>query len=63
MNEDYAAARLRLQIAIEHSRWGEAIEAVQHLQALLIDHGKEPYAEWLGGLLQEFERKATGQRT
>ena len=56
-NEDYAAVRLRLRIAIEHQRWGEAMDAVQHLQALLVDHGKQPYTEWLSGLRHELERK------
>jgi hypothetical protein len=61
-NEDYAAARLRLRIAIEHQRWDEAMAAVQHLRALLVDHEKQPYTEWLSGLHHELERKMTVDR-
>jgi hypothetical protein len=57
MNEEYAAARLLLRLALEHQRWGEALETVEHVQALLVDHAKEPYTEWLTGLRNELERK------
>lgn len=62
MNEDYAATRLRLQTAIEHRRWGEALDAARHLQALLVDHGAEPYTDWLRGLANELERKQAQER-
>jgi hypothetical protein len=63
LNEDFAATRLRLRMALDHERWGEALEAVQYLQALLVDHVKEPYTEWLNNLRHELERKSNvGQR-
>jgi len=61
-NEDYAAARLRLQLALQHQRWSEAVGAVEHLQALLVDHGKEPYMDWLGDLHNALLRKMTTHR-
>ena len=63
LNEDFAATRLRLRMALEHKRWGEALDAVQCLQALLEQHGKEPYTDWLGSLRRELEgRIAVGRR-
>ena len=62
LNEDFAATRLRLRMALEHERWGEALEAVQYLQALFVDHAKEPYTEWLSNLRHELERKMVVSR-
>jgi hypothetical protein len=54
MNEDYAATRLRLKLALEHRRFSEALDAAAHLQAIV---PKGPYADWLGALRRELERK------
>ena len=57
MNEDYAAARLRLRLALEHQRWRDALDTVQHLNALLVGHPPHPYTDWLNDLRHELERK------
>jgi hypothetical protein len=63
LNEDFAATRLRLRMALEHGRSGEALDAVQCLQALLEQHGKEPYTDWLDSLRRELEERiAVGRR-
>jgi hypothetical protein len=54
MNEDYAATRLRLKLALEHGRLKEALAAVAHLQALV---PKGSYADWLAAVRREIERK------
>jgi len=58
MNEDYAATRLRLRLALQHQRWSEALEAVEHIQALLVEHSRGPYLDWLSELRSELQRRA-----
>ncbi|HKO48568.1 MAG TPA: hypothetical protein VJV79_12640 [Polyangiaceae bacterium] len=61
MNEEYAAARLRLRLALDHQRWSEALEAVECIQGLLVGDTKEPYTNWLMGLRHQLERKVVAK--
>jgi hypothetical protein len=57
LGEDYAAARLRLRVALDRERHTDALAAVHHLQALLAVRPPSPYSEWLSTLERGLERQ------
>ncbi|HVW25512.1 MAG TPA: hypothetical protein VHC69_09085 [Polyangiaceae bacterium] len=59
VNDEYAAARLRLRVALDHRRYAEALEAAKELRALLGDRQSTPYAEWLAELERELVQNAS----
>ena len=59
LNEQYATLRLRLRVALDRDRYGEALEAARDLEGLLVRHADSPYRRWLGLLQRTLERKVT----
>jgi hypothetical protein len=59
LNEEYAALRLRLRVALDHGRHSEALLAVRGLQSLTGARPGTAYAEWLTALRRELDRKVT----
>lgn len=59
VNDEYAAARLRLRVALDHRRFAEALDAAKELRALLADRQSTPYAEWLADLERELAQNAS----
>jgi hypothetical protein len=57
LNDDYASARLRLQVALSSERTESALGAVRELEALLSARPPSPYTEWLAELRRKLERK------
>jgi hypothetical protein len=57
LNQDYAAARLKLRVALDRDRPGDALNAVRSLQALLSGRPASPYTEWLSSLQRQLERQ------
>jgi hypothetical protein len=60
LNDDYAAARLRLRLALAEERPEGALGAVRELEALLAARPSSPYTEWLTELRRKLERKKRG---
>lgn len=58
VNDEYAAMRLRLRVALDHDRYADALRAVKELQALLSDRPESAYLEWLARVRRELETKA-----
>jgi len=57
LNEQYATLRLRLRVALEGDRYGEALEAVRDLEGLLASQADSAYRHWLILLQGTLERK------
>lgn len=57
LDDEYASARLRLRVALDQERHGDALSAARHLQALLSPRPASPYSEWLAGLSRRLERR------
>jgi hypothetical protein len=57
LNDDYAAARLRLRVALDRDRPQDALSAVRSLQALLSARPPSRYTEWLSSLQRQLERR------
>lgn len=62
LDQEYAALRLRLRMALEQNRPADALLVVRALESLLAGQGTSPYRTWLGGLHQDLERRAPGPR-
>ena len=57
LNEQYATLRLRLRVALDGDRYGEALEAVRDLDGLLARQADSAYRRWLILLQRTLERK------
>jgi hypothetical protein len=57
LDDDYAALRLRLQLALDQNRPAEGLAAVRGLESLLGGLGPSPYRTWLAGQRRDLERK------
>lgn len=62
LNEDYAAARLRLRLAMQHERWADALKAVTLLETLGAAQTEHEYTVWLGRLRRDLELQLTRQK-
>lgn len=58
VNGEYAAARLRLRVSLDHKRYADALSATKELRALLTGREREPYTEWLIDLERELAQTA-----
>lgn len=58
LNEDFAAAELRLRLALTEERTDQALSAIRELRALLAASPPSPYAEWLEELKRRLEQEA-----
>lgn len=57
LNDDFSALRLRLQLALDQQRTGDALGATKELEALVAPMGETPYGSWLLTLRQRLEQK------
>jgi hypothetical protein len=62
MNEEYAALRLQLRLALDQSRTEDALTAVKALQTLLPEEPGE-YSDWLSQLRRELEGRIAKARS
>jgi hypothetical protein len=57
LNDDFAALRLRLQLALDQERTGDALGAARGLEELVAPMGETPYRSWLLTLRRRLEWK------
>jgi hypothetical protein len=57
LNGDFSALRLRLQLALDQERTGDALGATRALEALVAPLGETSYRSWLLALRQHLEQQ------
>ncbi len=59
VDEEYAALRLRLRVALDQKRFGDALSALRGLEGLLASQAASPYRTWLANLRRDLERRTS----
>lgn len=62
MDEEYAALRLRLRVALDQNRVTDALTALKGLEALVATQARSPYRAWLSSVRRDLERRAPSRR-
>jgi hypothetical protein len=62
MDEEYAALRLRLRVALDQNRVADALTALKGLEALVATQARSPYRAWLSSVRRDLERRAASRR-
>jgi hypothetical protein len=62
MDEEYAALRLRLRVALDQSRVADALTALKGLEALVATQPRSPYRAWLSSVRRDLERRSASVR-
>jgi hypothetical protein len=62
MDEEYAALRLRLRVALDQNRVADALTALKGLEALVATQARSPYRAWLSNVRRDLERRAASPR-
>jgi len=62
MDEEYAALRLRLRVALDQNRVADALTALKGLEALVATQVRSPYRAWLSSIRRELERRSASRR-
>jgi hypothetical protein len=62
MDEEYAALRLRLRVALDQNRVADALTALKGLEALVATQARSPYRAWLSSIRRELERRSASRR-
>lgn len=63
MDEEYAALRLRLRVALDQNRAADALTALKGLEALVVaTPTRSPYRAWLSSVRRDLERRTASRR-
>ena len=61
MDEEYAALRLRLRVALDQNRVADALTALKGLEALVAKQARSPYRAWLSSVRRDLERRTASR--
>lgn len=62
LDEEYAGLRLRLRLALDQKKTGDALKALAGLEALLTTQAQSPYRAWLSSVRRDLERRSGAAR-